>query len=446
MFLAGEIFIDDLTGLTAWDGAVHAVPFTARMLSTYVVPTMPALPPQLLANPALDDPAAWTADAAWGLDGDGATVTANGSTWQKIYPNPQPTMGAAADIVLAFRIEDQTSTHYTGGVRGALLSNSSTNNHYHGRPTASAALFAPNIAHTFNRTASQNTYYLESSPNWSGRVSVQGLYDVSAVRSLPTVVIPQLGQSNRECAGEGGADPALDVWHPNIWMCPPINYSFYGATQNIASVAQDPLIHNGSPMQRVGMAMSMARRLVALTNGAIRVVIVPCAKSGTTLVGPAAHWNPDTTGTGAENRLFERAVNTTLAAMGQITNHIGTILCWSQGEADWQNYAQYPAAFSNFLTRFKAATGIADLPVIVGGGVIADPASPSALVTMQRTLDKDSGHTNAMADVTYYDGPVGQQHINTGDTVHFTTAANRIRGDYEGQLAYLLGRDRGWWT
>ena len=34
-------------------------PFVPEMLDTYVVPDMPALPPQLLPNPAMDDPAAW---------------------------------------------------------------------------------------------------------------------------------------------------------------------------------------------------------------------------------------------------------------------------------------------------------------------------------------------------------------------------------------------------
>ena len=89
------------------------------------------------------------------------------------------------------------------------------------------------------------------------------------------------------------------------------------------------------------------------------------------------------------------------------------------------------------------------MPVIVGGAVIPDPANPSALVTMQRTFDKDSGHSDSIPNVTYYDGPAGPQHINIGDTVHFTTAANRLRGDFAGGLAYLIGRDDmspRWWV
>ena len=228
-------------------------------------------------------------------------------------------------------------------------------------------------------------------------------------------------------------------------MCPPIHYSYYGATQQVASVAQEPLVHNGSPGHRVGPAMAMARRIVSLTGGAVRVMIVPCAKTGTRLVGADAHWNPDTTATGAENRLFERAVATTLAAIGQVENLLGVLGYWGQGEADWQVYDQYPAAFANFVTRFKTAIGVEDMPVIIAGGVLPDPDNPGAMITMQRTLDKNSGHANSMPDVTYFDGPIGPEWQNSGDTVHFTTAANRIRGDFAGQWAYRIGHQRGWW-
>ena len=39
-----------------------AAPFVPTMLAEYTaatMPVMPALPPQLLPNPAMDDPAAW---------------------------------------------------------------------------------------------------------------------------------------------------------------------------------------------------------------------------------------------------------------------------------------------------------------------------------------------------------------------------------------------------
>ena len=140
-------------------------------------------------------------------------------------------------------------------------------------------------------------------------------------------------------------------------------------------------------------------------------------------------------------------VATTNAAIAQITNHIGTMMFWSQGEADWQNYATYPAAFANFCGRFKTATGIIDMPVIIAGGVIADTGSPGALVTMQRTLDKASGSPNSLPYVTYFDGPTGAANINVGDTVHFNTPAQRVRGDYAGQLAYNEGKNgRTWWV
>ena len=52
---------------------------------------------------------------------------------------------------------------------------------------------------------------------------------------------------------------------------------------------------------------------------------------------------------------------------------------------------------------------------------------------------------DAIAGVTYLDGPMGTQWVNPGDTVHWSTPANRIRGDFAGQHIYAIGRARGWW-
>ena len=425
-------------------------PFVPEMLDTYVVPDMPSLPPQMLPNPALDDPAAWTLGAGWTLDGDGASHAA-GSFGRLTALNVDP--GTGTDYVMPYEVFDQTSASTTQGARGAVNEpgatnanrNRSTDNLYRG--WISPHNVVPHLAHIHDRTLAQTQFQIDGGNIWAGSVRNPGLYDVTTIRSLPTLVLVVAGQSNAEGYGQGDVSVSLDPWHPNIWMCPPISYTYYGAKANIATVALDPLIHNGSPGQKVGPAMAMARRLVSLTGGAIRVVIVPVAKTGTTLVGTDALWDPDTTLTGAENRLFDRAVATTNAAIAQITNHIGTMMFWSQGEADWQNYATYPAAFANFCARFKTATGITDMPVVIAGGVIADTGSPGALVTMQRTLDKASGHANSLPYVTYFDGPTGTANVNAGDTVHFNTPAQRVRGDYAGQLAYNEGKNgRTWWV
>ena len=425
-------------------------PFVPEMLSAYTVPDVPALPPQLLPDPTLSNPAAWSLQASWSLSGNALThaATAFGRA-TAVGVNA----GSGTDYVMPYEVFDQTSASTTQGARGVVNEPGATNAN---RNRSTDALYrgwisphnvVPHLAHIYGRTLAQTQFQIDGGNVWAGSIRNPGLYDVTTIRSLPTLVLVVAGQSNAEGYGEGDVSVALDPWHPNIWMCPPISYSYYGAQANIATVALDPLVHNGSPGQKVGPAMAMARRLVSLTGGAIRVVIVPVAKTGTTLVGADAHWSPDTTLTGAENRLFERAVATTLAAIGQITNRIGTMMLWSQGEADWKDYATYPAAFANFCARFKSATGITDMPVIIAGGVIADAGSPGALVTMQRTLDKASGSPNSLPYVTYFDGPTGAANINVGDTVHFNTPAQRIRGDYAGQLAYVEGMTgRSWWV
>ena len=424
--------------------------FVPQMLATYAVPAMPALPPQLLPDPGLTTPAAWSLHASWSVSGNALTHTATAFGRATAVGVDA---GSGTDYVMPYEVFDQTSGSMTLGARGVVYEpgaananrNVSTDNLYRG--WVAPHNVRPHLAHIYGRTLAQVQFQFDGGNTWAGSIRNPGLYDVTAIRSLPTLVLVVAGQSNAEGYGEGDVSASLDPWHPNIWMCPPINYSYYGAKANVATVALDPLIHNGSPGQKVGPAMAMARRLVSLTGGAIRVVIVPVAKTGTTLVGTDAHWNPDTTLTGAENRLFDRAVATTNAAIAQITNHIGTMMFWSQGEADWQNYATYPAAFANFCDRFKTATSIIDMPVIIAGGVIADTGSPGALVTMQRTLDKASGSPNSLPYVTYFDGPTGAANINVGDTVHFNTPAQRVRGDYAGQLAYNEGKNgRTWWV
>ena len=82
-------------------------------------------------------------------------------------------------------------------------------------------------------------------------------------------------------------------------------------------------------------------------------------------------------------------------------------------------------------------------PQLLPNPAMDDPLNP--LIAVQRTLDEDSGSPNAIAGVTYLDGPMGTQWVNVGDTVHWSTAANRIRGDFAGQWAYRIGHQRGWW-
>ena len=157
--------------------------------------------------------------------------------------------------------------------------------------------------------------------------------------------------------------------------------------------------------------------------------------------------NPDSTATG-DNARYDIMVNTYLAARSQITNHIGTIMLWSGNEYDMQvanGVGLLPAAWANFAARARADMGVPDMPIIISGPVYPqdDPLSP--LIAVQRTLDEDSGSPNAIAGVTYLDGPMGTQWVNVGDTVHWSTPANRIRGDFAGQWAYRIGHQRGWW-
>lgn len=372
---------------------------------------LPPLPPQLMPNPALDDPAAWTIHGSWTMTDGMLTHAAGGGQFSKATP-ATPALGSATDLVISFEVVAQTSTLTTAGVRG-MLSGNTSNDQYHNwySVTNAERQVVPHVSHIYNRTGAQSLVQMEATPSWAGSIRNPQLYDVSFTRHLPTVVLIVGGQSNAEGYGWGQPDVILDRWHPNIWMCPPVTEGAYGAKKDVVSIAQEPLIHNATPGRKPGPAMHAARRIVAATNGGVRVVIVPVAKSATGLLGAAAPWNPDSTLTGENNR-YDVMVATHAAAVAQISDHIGTIMLWSGNEADlnvagWQS--QLRGAIVNFIDRARVDLGAPGMQVVMMGAVVADPASPSQLVQMQRTFGHDSGHANAIPGVHYSDGPIGQQ-------------------------------------
>lgn len=417
------------------------------MLGEYVQPDMPGLPPQLLPDPEFATPAAWTAANGWAI-GSGI-ATKSGDTYARLTPLNLPLPPQATDLAMIFEVVAQTSNSAgggSGGVRATVAGNNSNQRYLGLRSPQNTRL---QVSHIRNRTPAQNNLQFDATNTWQGSIGHPRLYDVSAYRNMPTLVVPNLGQSNRVGFGDGYAVSAKDGWHPCIWMCPPLDYTLYGAIANTVTLAQEPLVHSADFDHRVGPAMAMARRLVALTNGEVRVVIVPCARTATGLLpaGAAGGWNPDTTATLAENR-YATAVTAVLAARAQITNYIGTLMLWSGNEADMtvaNGAAKTPGAMANMITRMRADFNAPDMPVVMSGAVIADRANPSATVVMQRNMDEHSGAAGAIKGVTYYDRPSGPGTINAGDAVHFTTETLRISGDYEGQIAYNIGIRKGWW-
>lgn len=411
--------------------------------------TLPPLPPQLLPSTSFDDPSAWTVAGGWSIAGGVATHTTGTGQFSKLTARNVPALGAATDIVITFDVVNQISEDTTHGVRGMIAGNTSNGGQYHGwwnQPNSSQPAvhrIIPHVSHIYNRTGAQNAVMMEANTLWAGSIDNVRLYDVSGHRDKPTITMIAGQQSNVVGFGQGNIIPELDRWHPDIWVCSPDNFGLYGAKANTIQIAQEPLVHSADPGHHVGPAMEAARRIVAATNGAVRVVIVPVGKTATGLLGSAAPWNPDSTLAVPDNR-YDVMVATHAAAVAQISNHIGTVMLWSGQEADlnvlgWQT--QLRPAILNFRDRARADLNAPNMQIVMLGAVVADPAAPSQLVQMQRTFGQDSGHANAIPGVHYFDGPLGQQWINTSDEVHFTTPANRIRGAGGGDLMVPIVMD-----
>lgn len=187
-------------------------------------------------------------------------------------------------------------------------------------------------------------------------------------------VILLAGQSNM-CGGDplGEIDANQDPVDSRIW-CWPGNGSYFGRLIQ----AKDPLPHHSQPLA-VGPGMPLARAYAASRPSNRRVLLVPCAHSGTGFTttdfiprpgGFAAGggcWDPDyPNGT----NLYQFAIAQTLAAVAAApgVNRIAGVF-WHQGEADASNNmtkAAYAAKLDELLNGFRTAFAIPDLWFVIG--------------------------------------------------------------------------------
>ena len=282
---------------------------------------------------------------------------------------------------------------------------------------------------------------------WTGAITQAGLFDITDIDDLPVHIVMVAGQSNAIGFGTDGMDPEKDNWHPRIWCMPGGDWENWAADDATLDLANDPIQFQEVVNNQVSPAMAAARRIVS-AHPNHRVVLVPMAKGSTDLIAADAYWNPNTTRTDANQKMFQRLKDRYTAAVAALSGvTIASVsLMWSQGEADTISGNNYEVAFAAFRSQLMTDLSLSELPTVILGRTIPDPASPSDLVAAQQNLDQDSGNAAAISDVVYFD-LAGASFANPSpDDVHFTTEAQRIRGDYAGQLlAVRLARTVGSW-
>jgi hypothetical protein len=233
-----------------------------------------------------------------------------------------------------------------------------------------------------------------------------------------------IGQSNM--AGRGTYDSLIDVADPRVWQ----RGGFNGDARNgtIFSGA-DPLhmveaVETGS----VGPATWFAKAYASTIPTNRRVLLVPAAQGGTTLVAPTPQWAPGTPG----GSLYENAIAaandavTKAIALYPNSRFVGSI--WIQGESDADNgvtQAAYVSALKTLIAGIRTrVTGAASSWFVIGGMVPEQITGNAAYGVIDLAHKQVAAETNKCAFVA---GPSGYQ-----SGVHYLAGGVRILGSRMG--------------
>lgn len=241
-------------------------------------------------------------------------------------------------------------------------------------------------------------------------------------------VIILAGQSNMAGTSSGALpDPGIDLPHPRIDVMSAAQTAVYATTDGGIGGAVPPLQHRRSNTNGMGPGLSFARWYAdnVLAAGR-RLLLVAVAEGGTSLSSGAQDW-AKATGTLYPD-MIARA-QTALALGGQ---NAVTAVYWSQGETDTGVGAEttHAAALRQLIADIRTDLSVADLPFVISG---LNPNANADLSSIMAAHEDVGGDLNVVYSPWRIDWPDGTKDpvdpdFPGDDTVHFSTAANRLRG------------------
>lgn len=263
------------------------------------------------------------------------------------------------------------------------------------------------------------------------------MHDVSANTLNTTLVNPNdLGFDIVLCAGQSnmvGSEAAvttLDVSDPRVFMFG--GYSAESTTYRKMALAIDPLRHYAGASSGMGPATWFGKSYASIIPSNRKVLLVPVAQGGTTLVAQTAPWSPGDGSAG--NVLYENAIaqaNAAVAAavaMYPNSRFVGTI--WLQGESDgdWTvSKANYVAALKTLIQGFRSRiTGASKSWFTILGMVRENVVSPP-VGQYGGYATIDDAHQQVAAEVAraaYTPGILGYQF----NPLHYNASGARIMG------------------
>jgi hypothetical protein len=225
------------------------------------------------------------------------------------------------------------------------------------------------------------------------------------------------GQSNGSGGNGEARDALIDVDDPRVFSWP-------GSGSNVGKIV---LGRDGlgfpSPDASNGVAPALEfGRWWALANPGRRVLVVPAAVGGTSLIG-----GPWAVG-GAHYNTAISLANGAVAAAGANSRVVAIV--WQQGENEgWATTtkAAYATAMDATLNGLRAAiTGASTAKIIVGGMVpfwrTTTPTGPSAMNVHAAHVEAPTRLTNTL----FVDGPWGL--VQGFESVHYSAEGARVIG------------------
>lgn len=228
------------------------------------------------------------------------------------------------------------------------------------------------------------------------------------------------GQSNM--SGRGTYDAGIDTTDSSVFQYG--GYSSEGTYRTIFA-GSDPLTMLDKPSVGVGPGMFFAKRYKQLTGK--KVLLVPCAQGGTSIVAGSVTWSPYGS---SDSNLTNAITQTNLAVTAAVAAFPGSAvkgILWLQGEGDGANSVTettYATALYDLIQKLKVSiTGASSAWFVLG------QMMPEAISFQGGTYTGiDAAHTTIGTNTTGVTKVSIGTGYNSGDNLHYNAAGARAMG------------------
>jgi len=229
------------------------------------------------------------------------------------------------------------------------------------------------------------------------------------------------GQSNM--SGRGVINPVIDTTDPNVYQfgC----YSGFGNYRTIFA-GSDPLTmpDTVAAANGVGPGMFFGKGYSAGRNR--KILLVPFARGGTSLVTGSTTWSPYGTNNADLLSAIDQSNRAVTAAIAAFPGSSFKGILWLQGEGDGENFVTtdaYQAALADLIRAMRTGiTGASTAPFVIGQML------PEAISSRGGYPAIDTAHTNIGSLFPRCTKVAVGTGYDSGDQLHYNAAGERVMG------------------